>query len=80
MEIRYIKSAARVLDRDFVNKGGLDLSKEVLWVSVGQKASDLQAVKFGGKKNSADRPGSNPLRPQWADRHNFFLTSNFDSP
>ena len=30
MEIRYIKSAAGVLDRNCVNKRGLDLSKEVL--------------------------------------------------
>ena len=29
-EIKYIKSAARLLDRDWVNKGGLDLSKKVL--------------------------------------------------
>ena len=49
-ELKYIKSAARVLDRDCVNKRGLDLSKEVLWVSVGQRASDLQAVKVGGQK------------------------------
>ena len=35
MEIKYIKSSARVLDKDCVNKGGLDLSKGVLWVSVG---------------------------------------------
>ena len=34
-EIKYIKSAARLLDRVWVNKGGFDLSKEVLWVSVG---------------------------------------------
>ena len=45
MEIRYIKSAARVFNRNCVNKGGLDLSKNVLWVSVGQGAADLQAVK-----------------------------------
>ena len=50
MEIKYIKSADRVLDRDCVNKRGLDLSKEVLWVSVGQRAADLQAVKVGGQK------------------------------
>ena len=50
MEIKYIKSAARVLNRDFVNKRDLDLSKEVLWVSIGQRAADLQAVKVGGKK------------------------------
>ena len=29
---------------------GLDLSKEALWVSVGQRASDLWAVKVGGQK------------------------------
>ena len=50
MEIKYIKSASRVLNRDFINKGGLDLSKNVLWVSVGQGAADLQAVKVGGQK------------------------------
>ena len=44
------------MDIDCVNKGGLDLFKEVLWVSVGQKAAVLQAVKVGGKKNSADQP------------------------
>ena len=48
MEIKYIKSTARFLNRDCVNKGGLYLSKEVLWVSVGQMASDLGAVKVGG--------------------------------
>ena len=45
MEIKYIKSAVRVLHRSCVNKGGLDLSKDVLWVSVDQRASDVQAVK-----------------------------------
>ena len=50
MVIKYIKSAARVLNRDCVNKGGLDLSKNLLWVSVGQGAADLRAVKVGGKK------------------------------
>ena len=50
MEIRYIKSAARVLNRTCVNKRGLDLSKNVLWVSVGQGAADLRAVKVGGQK------------------------------
>ena len=50
MEIKYIKSAARVLDRNCVNKGGLDLFKEVLWVSVGQGAADLRAVKVEGPK------------------------------
>ena len=64
MEIKYIKSAAKVLNRDCVNKGGLDLSKNVLWVSVGQGAADL----------------SNPLHPHRADQQDFFLTSSFDSP
>ena len=30
METKYIKSTSRLLDRNYVNKGGLDLSKEVL--------------------------------------------------
>ena len=50
MEIKYIKSAAKLLKRNYVNKGGLNLSKEVLWVSVGQKTAVLWAVKVGGKK------------------------------
>ena len=50
MEMKYIKSAARVLNRNCVNKRGLDLSKNVLWVSVGQGAADLRAVKVGGQK------------------------------
>ena len=44
MEIRYIKCAARLLDRDYVNKKGLDLSKEVLWVYLSQVAAKLKAV------------------------------------
>ena len=52
MDIKYIKSAARFLNRRFVNKGGLDLSKNVLWVSVGQGAADLRAVKVGGQKEN----------------------------
>ena len=51
MEIKYLKSAARLLDRDFVNRRGLDLSKAVLWVSAGQRAAELPAVKVGGQKN-----------------------------
>ena len=50
MEIKYIKSAARVLNRNCVNKEGLDLSKNVLWVSVGQRVAKLQPVKVGGLK------------------------------
>ena len=36
------------MDRDCVNKGGLDLSKEVLWGSVGQRTEGLATIKFGG--------------------------------
>ena len=72
MEIKCIKSAARLLDIGCVNKGGLVLSKEVLWVSVGQKAPVLQAVKVGSQKNSVERPGSNLLCPRRAIQQNFF--------
>ena len=80
MEIEYIKSAARFLNRHCFNKGDLDLSKNVLWVSVGQGVADLRAVKAGGQKNSADWPGSNPDHPRQADWQNFFFTFNFKSP
>ena len=62
MEMKYIKSAARVLNRNCVNKGGLDLSKNVLWVSVGQGAADLRAVKVGGQKENLP---ISPLRGKW---------------
>ena len=69
MEIKDIQRPARLLDRDYVNKGGLDLSKEIWWVSVGQRGAELPAVKVGGlKKNSAALPGSNPSplrRTRW---------------
>ena len=81
MEIKYFKSCARLVDRDQVNKGGLDLSKEILWVSVGQWAADLQAVKVGGQRENL------PIGPLRAKRVRtrpigriFFSTSNFDSP
>ena len=67
------------MDRDCVNKRSLDLYKEVLWVSVDQRAAELSAIKDGGcKKNSARRPGSNPIRLCQEDRQNSFPTSNFD--
>ena len=50
MEMKYVKSVAGLSNRDWVNKGGLDLSKELLWVSVGQRAAELGAVKVGGLK------------------------------
>ena len=51
MEIKCIKSAARLLDIDCANKRDLDLSKKVLWVSVGQRAAVLWTVKVEGQKN-----------------------------
>ena len=48
--MKYLKSTARLLHRNYVNKRGLDLSKEVLWVSVGQFATKLQAVRVGALK------------------------------
>ena len=56
MEMKCIKSATRLLDIDCVNKRGFDLSKEALWVSVGQRAVELPVIKVGG---SADKFGSN---------------------
>ena len=80
MEMKYIKSAARVLNRDIVNKGGLDLSKNALWVSVGQGAADLRAVKVGGQKKILPR-GRSRTRAARARPNGqiFFQTSNFDS-
>ena len=62
MEIKCIKSAARLLNIDCVNKRGLDLSKEVLWVSVGQRVADPWAVKVGGQ------PKILPISPARAKR------------
>ena len=64
MEIKYIKSAARVLSRDCVNKRGLDLSKNVLWVFVGQGAEDLWAVKVGGQKKFCRSAQFEPVWPE----------------
>ena len=50
MKIKCIKSAARLLNKDCINKRCLDLSIEVLQVSVDQRAAVLQAVKVGGQK------------------------------
>ena len=79
MEIKYIKSAARFLDRDIVNKRGLYLSKEVLWVSVGQRAAELPAIKVRGQKKILP---SGPVRTRFARAgpfgRIFFQTSNFD--
>ena len=48
------------MDRICVNRGGLDLSKEVLWGSVGQRAAKIQAVKVGDLKKSCRAAGFEP--------------------
>ena len=50
MEIKYIRNTDRLLNGDYVIRRRLDLSKEVLQVSVGQRAAELPAVKVGGLK------------------------------
>ena len=50
----------------------MDLSKEVLWVSVGQRVAVLRAVKVGGKKISADQPCAGEAGLNRGDRQNFF--------
>ena len=66
MRKTYIKNLASPLILIFVCLGGLDLSKEVLWVYVRQLAAKLQAVKVGGLKKILPRrlspggPGSTP--------------------
>ena len=62
-EMKCNKSPARLLDIDCVNKKGLDLSKEVLWVSVDQRAVVLQAFKVGGRKNLCRSPRFEPRLP-----------------
>ena len=59
MEIKYNKNAARVLNRDCVNKGGFDLSKVVLWVSVGQRSADLGQKRILPVGPRAVKAGSN---------------------
>ena len=72
MEIKYIKSVARLSNRDCVNRRDLDLSKELLWISVDQRAAKLPAIKVGGKKSFASRPCLNPTRPRRAEQQIFF--------
>ena len=82
MEIKYSKSPARLLNRDQVNKGGLDLSKEVLQVFVDQGAADLQAVKVGGKEKILPIGQERAKQVQTGAIGGIFsfLTSSFDSP
>ena len=72
MVTKHHKSAARILDRDCITRVGLDLSKEVLWISVYQRAAELPAVKVGGKKIFAAQPGSNLTRSRQQSGKIFF--------
>ena len=81
MEIEYVKSATILWDRNWINKGGLDLSIEVLWVSVGQRAAEIPAVKVGGRRKILPiSPRTGRAGSKRADRQIFSLTSSFDSP
>ena len=50
--MRYLKSAGRLLDRDYGNREDLDLPNEVLQVFVVQRAAELPAVKVRGQKKN----------------------------
>ena len=71
--MKCIKSAARLLNIECVNKGGLDLFKEVLWVSVDQRAAVLRAVKVGGKKRFCRSPRFEPASPAPGRTAEFFF-------
>ena len=80
MEIKCIESAARLLNIDCVNKRGLDLFKEVLWVSVGQRAAEIRVVKIGGQQKILPiSPHAGDAGSNRADGQDFLLTPNFDS-
>ena len=61
--MKYVRSAARLLDKDCVKKRGLDLFKGVLWVSVGQRAAEIRAVKVGGQKKFCRSARFEPALP-----------------
>ena len=73
MVTKHHKSAARILNRDCINRRGLDLSKEVLWVSVYQRAADLPAVKVGGQKNFCQAARFEPTLPAQGRSAEFFF-------
>ena len=71
---------ARPLNWNCACEGGWDLFKEVLWVSVGQIALKLQAVKVEGlTKNSAPGPRRISRVQPGFNSHTIGSPSNFDS-
>ena len=56
MEIKYLESASRLLDRIFVSTGSLDRSKEI---SLGQRTAEVPSIRIGGlTKKPAARPST----------------------
>ena len=78
--MKCLKSATRLLNRVFVGRRGLDLSKEVLWVSICQRAAELLAGKVGGLKKilPCSPPRTTRVRPGF-DSRTTRSSSNFDS-
>ena len=77
----YLYNATSLSIRKYFNRGVLDISKDVLWVSVGQRTAKLQAVKVGDlrkillhgrTRTKRGRPGFE----SWTIRS----SSKFDSP
>ena len=68
------------MNRACANRRGLDLSKEVLWASLGQRAAKLWSVKLWWW---SDRPGLEPephsFGSSLAEWQDFFQIFNFDS-
>ena len=54
-----LKNTASLMNKNCVNRSGLDLFKEVLWVALGQRTAKLQAIKVGDLKKPAAQPESN---------------------
>ena len=78
MEVKSLKSITKLLNRICVGQQGLDLSKEILWVSVSQRAAELPAGKVGSLKKilpcSLARASWSRTQPHGSI---FFQTSNF---
>ena len=60
--MKCLKNATRLMNRVCVGQGGLDLSKEVLWVFVGQGTKELWSVKVGGQNKILP---ISPARAKW---------------
>ena len=66
MELKYLKSAARLWNRNYLNKGDLDLSIEALWGlsrSKGSKATSHQSWRFEKKFCRRARRGQSGFEP-----------------